>query len=234
MVAADASQIANVSLYVAIRTRFIDDVALHAVSEGARQAVLLAAGMDARAFRLTWPSGMTVYELDRPELLSLKQEILDRENARPQCRRIPVGVDMEAEWSAALTGAGFDPAQPSLWIAEGFLFYLGEAAVQRILSRVSALASPGSTLAADFISESFLTSPWMKDALAAMEARGTPWRSGTDQPEEMLAALGWQAEVKEPGNTGAGDSRWPYPIMPRDFAFVPRSFLTKALKDKQN
>lgn len=223
-------QVGDVGVYVAIRTKFFDDFIMRASSEGLRQVVMVAAGMDARAFRLPWPAGTTVFELDSAELLALKNEILAREDAQPLCQRICVPVDLSAAWPEQLRSHGFNELEPTLWIAEGLFFYLDSAAVHTLVEQLSALAEVGSQIGADFVSESFLTSPWMKDALASLEARGMSWRSGIDEPEVMLAQFGWQAEVRQPGEESVGVGRWPYPVVPRSFVQVPHSLLLTAVK----
>jgi len=223
-------EVADVGVYVAVRTRFFDDFIVRALRQGLRQVVMVAAGMDARAYRLEWPDGTTLFELDTVESLAVKGEILERAGAKPQCRRICVPVDLSANWAKQLCGAGFDALQPALWIAEGLFFYLELPVVHVLLGQLSKLATTGSQLGADFISESFLTSPWMKGALASLEARGMTWRSGIDEPETLLAELGWRAEVRQPGEEGVGDGRWPYPVFPRSFAQMPRSLLVTAVR----
>jgi methyltransferase (TIGR00027 family) len=222
--------VSDVGVYVAIRTRFFDDFIMQVAGDGVRQVVLVAAGMDARAFRLAWPEGTSLYELDRPELLRVKDEILARQSAEARCRRVAVGVDLTGDWTDALLAAGFRPDERSLWIAEGVFFYLVQSEVDHLLARLSALASTGSRLGADFINESFLTSPWMALALAEMERRGMPWLSATDHPETLLGACGWSAEVTRPGEEGAGAGRWPYPVPPRGIPGIPESFLVRAAK----
>src|SRR5262245_60822243 len=198
-----AQQLADIGTYIALRTRFFDDFALRTAGEGVRQVVILAAGMDARAFRLSWPPGTTLYEIDQPGLLELKESILQREDVQAACRRIPLGVDLNRPWVPSLLAAGFVPQERSLWLAEGILYYLAEQSVHDLLGQVSSVAAPGSRLGADLVSASFFTSPWMQPALRAMEERGMPWRFGTDEPEALLAAYGWQAHARQPGEEGA-------------------------------
>jgi methyltransferase (TIGR00027 family) len=224
-------EVADVGVYVSIRTKFFDDFIMRASTSGLRQVVLLAAGMDARAFRLAWPSETTVFELDSPELLAAKNGILAREGAQPRCRRVSVPVDLSEVWGGELRNKGFDRLEPALWIAEGLFFYLDPPVVYGLQEELSGLAAPGSRLGADFVSESFLTSPWMRGALASLEARGMKWRSGTDHPEAMLVKFGWQADVRQPGEEGVGEGRWPHPVFPRSFAEVPHSLLVTAVKN---
>lgn len=230
MLGPDRPHLADVGAYIAIRTRFFDDFAMRVASDGTRQVVILAAGMDARAFRLDWPEGTTLFELDRPELLAVKEEILQNEHATPRCKRVVVPADLAEPWTEKLTGAGFAADVPSLWVAEGLFFYLEEALVEQIIAQLSALAAPGSSVAADFVSNSFLTSPWMKPALDGMEARGMGWRSSIDEPETLFASWGWDARVTLPGQEGAGVGRWPYPVMPREMKEVPHSLMLTAAR----
>jgi methyltransferase (TIGR00027 family) len=207
MVALDLSQKYNprheeTANYISIRIRFFDDVAKRFSEDGGRQIVVLAAGMDARAYRLAWPDGTNLYELDYPELFTIKEEILRRAGVTPKCTRVTLGTDLRQDWARLLTNAAFDPSQQSLWLIEGLFYYLDEPAVNHVLTEVSKLAAPGSVLITDLVSLSFLTSPWMQPALKAMEERGMAWRFGTDDPAGLFGAHGWQAEVKQPDEEG--------------------------------
>lgn len=188
--------------YIAIRTRFFDDIAQSAASERIRQVVLPAAGMDARAYRLSWPVDTTLYEVDHPELLTTKEEILRRHDRAPQCKRITIGADLKQGWSHMLLEAGFVPSKPSAWLIEGLFYYLEEPVVNYVLKEVSSLATPGSVLVTDLVSQALLTSPWMAQALKSMEEQGMGWRFGTDDPAGLFAAHGWHAVTKQPGEEG--------------------------------
>ncbi|MER6798560.1 SAM-dependent methyltransferase, partial [Amycolatopsis mediterranei] len=118
---------------VVIRTRFYDDYLLGA---GCAQVVLLAAGLDTRAFRLAWPDGTRLFELDLPEVLAFKDEVLGRHGAEPACARVVVPADLREDWAAALREAGFDPAVPTAWLAEGLLMYLTPEEAERLLTTV--------------------------------------------------------------------------------------------------
>jgi methyltransferase (TIGR00027 family) len=218
----------STATYVALRTRFCDDVALHATNEGVRQVVVVAAGMDARAFRLHWPEGTRLYELDQQELLHLKEEILHREQAQPRCQRVGVGVDLNDAWTGALEAAGFHIAEPSVWIVEGFLYYLEEPQVGRLRDQIGDCAAAGSSLGADLVSASFFTSPWTQMALEMLAANGMPWRFGTDDPELLFAGHGWYPVVTTPGGEGANYGRWTFPVLPRERRELPHSFLVRA------
>ena len=124
------------------RHRFFDDFLVDAGRQGIRQVVLVAAGLDTRAYRLTWPAGTRLYELDDAQVLAYKQRILDDAGASPRCQRIAIAVDLREDWSVELLAAGFRAADPTVWIAEGLLFYLPEPAVRSLLRAMSALSAP--------------------------------------------------------------------------------------------
>ena len=109
---------------IAVRTKFFDEFFLDATQSGIRQAVILASGLDARAYRLSWPSGTTVYEIDQPQVIEFKSRVLAELGATPRADRQTVGIDLRDDWPMALRSAGFDPAQPTAWSAEGLLGYL--------------------------------------------------------------------------------------------------------------
>lgn len=109
---------------MAVRTRFFDEVFLDGAAAGVRQAVILAAGLDARGYRLPWPDGTVVYEVDQPEVVEFKQRTLQGIGAKPTATHRTVSVDLREDWPKALTDSGFDPTQPTSWSAEGLLIYL--------------------------------------------------------------------------------------------------------------
>ncbi|MFI2511511.1 SAM-dependent methyltransferase [Streptomyces sp. NPDC018972] len=133
--------------YFGLRTRVLDDFLLRSVRTGARQVVLLGAGLDTRAFRLDWPSDCVVFEIDRAGVLAFKHRVLTDLPATPKAKRVPVPVDLRADWVTALTTAGFDPAAPSVWLAEGLLFYLPSPTETYLIDAVDRLTAEGSALA---------------------------------------------------------------------------------------
>ena len=135
--------------YQAARTRYFDDYFRQAADAGVRQIVLVAAGLDSRAYRLPWPDGTTIYELDQPQVLDFKREVLVEQGATPNADRHEVAVDLRDDWPQALRDSGFDPTQPSAWIAEGLLVYLPAAAQEQLFSGIDALASSGSHIAVE-------------------------------------------------------------------------------------
>jgi methyltransferase (TIGR00027 family) len=216
-------------LYVAARTRFFDDFLVGASqSIGTRQVVLAAAGMDARAFRLDWPLGTRLYELDRPEVLSAKDAVVDHLGIHPSCERHTVEVDLEQPWAQALRDAGYEVQEPSVWLIEGLLFYLSPTTVRTLLEDVSSLASEDGRLGMDLVNRGLLTSPVMRPLLGTFARRSIVGCFGTDDPEILLADHGWEARITQPGELEANYRRWPYPVVHRNIPGVPRLFLVRA------
>ena len=139
--------------YQAVRTHFFDAYfAEAAVAAGIRQVVILAAGLDSRAYRLDWPAGTTVYEIDQPQVVTYKTATLESAGAAPTATRRTVPVDLRDDWPAALTAAGFDPTQPTAWLAEGLLPYLPAEAQDRLFEMLTELSAPGSQVAVEAFS----------------------------------------------------------------------------------
>jgi methyltransferase (TIGR00027 family) len=142
--------------YMAARTAFFDQFFLDATKAGIRQVVILAAGLDSRAWRLPWPGGVTVYELDQPRVLEFKSSTLAEHGAQPTCTLISVPVDLRHDWPAALRQAGFDASAPSVWSVEGLLPFLPAVAQELLFERVQALGAPGSRIAVEAPGPDFL------------------------------------------------------------------------------
>jgi methyltransferase (TIGR00027 family) len=142
--------------FMAVRTAFFDEYFLNAAASGVRQVVILAAGLDARAWRLPWPDETTVYELDQAKVLDFKSTTLQRRGAHPTSRLVSVAIDLRQDWPMALRKAGFDPSQPTVWSAEGLLRYLPARAQDLLFERIQALSPSGSWLATNAPAESAL------------------------------------------------------------------------------
>ncbi|WP_343600636.1 SAM-dependent methyltransferase [Mycobacterium sp.] len=134
---------------MAVRTRYFDEFLLDATRAGIRQAVILASGLDARAYRMAWSRGTTVFEIDQPAVIEFKTAVLARLNAQPTATVRAVPVDLRHDWPAALRRAGFDPGRPTAWIAEGLLPFLPPAAQDRLLDDITALSAAGTRLATE-------------------------------------------------------------------------------------
>jgi methyltransferase (TIGR00027 family) len=213
--------------YLSIRTRFIDDAVARAVRErGIAQVVMVAAGMDARAFRFDWPAELRWFEVDRAEIFEQKEAVLAKMGAVARCRRAVVRADLEHEWSGPLVEAGFDAARPALFVIEGLLVYLEAAAVERIMETVAELAAAaGSGVVADVVNQDMLTSVYTREMMARLAGMGCGWRFGTNDPRGFFERFGWQAvTVNTPDEPAVGHGRWPHPRVPESVAGIPRSY----------
>ncbi|NBH03208.1 SAM-dependent methyltransferase [Amycolatopsis sp. SID8362] len=216
--------------FITIRTKFLDDRIGELRSEPAiRQVVLIAAGMDTRAFRLDWPEDTVVFEVDHAPLLAEKQRRLTELGAEPRVDRRVAPADLTGDWLPELEKAGFDRSRPTLWVAEALTFFLTEEQAAGLLETLGSASAPGSRLALDILGRALLRSPFSKPFLDRLADDGTPWIFGTDQPVEFLADHGWKVdEVKEPGQPGAGEGRWPYEVQPPERRGANRLWLLRA------
>jgi methyltransferase (TIGR00027 family) len=138
---------------MAVRTRHFDQIFLDAADAGVRQAVILATGLDGRAYRLPWPDGTVVYEIDQPEVIDFKTRTLAELGAVPKATRNTVAIDLRDDWPKALRDNGFQPDQPTAWIAEGLLIYLPPEAQDRLFDNITALSAPGSRLGTEYVGD---------------------------------------------------------------------------------
>jgi methyltransferase (TIGR00027 family) len=177
----------------AARARYYDDYFADAVGAGLRQVVIVAAGLDARAYRLSWPAGTTVYEIDQPEVIEFKTSTLSKIGATPATDYRTVGIDLRGDWPAALQRAGFDATQPTAWLAEGVLIgFLPPEAEVRLLDNVIALSAVGSRLAADYGTVAGSSEESQEQARMLAEA----WRrQGLDMDVAALAYPGEHTDV---------------------------------------
>jgi methyltransferase (TIGR00027 family) len=136
---------------MAVRTKYFDDYLTDATGTGVRQVVILASGLDSRAYRLPWPAGTVVYEIDQPQVIEFKTSTLAGIGAEPIAARRTIPIDLRADWPMALRGAGLDTAAPTAWLAEGLLIYLPAEAQDRLFDNITALSAPGSTIATEFV-----------------------------------------------------------------------------------
>jgi methyltransferase (TIGR00027 family) len=201
-----------------LRTRFFDDFFAERMQDATlRQVVLLAAGYDTRAYRLAWPEGTRLYEIDQPAVLALKEALLQQQGASPRCERIALGVDLASDWAASLLAAGFTLERSSIWLLEGLLMYLTQTEVEAAINAISAitrLTSLDSWMGMDLINSATLSSPWTQERVTRLAQRGMPWQFAVDDPRAWLVPLQWDAQVTTPEEVGRRLRRWPYPPRP--------------------
>ena len=190
--------------FMAVRTKWFDELFLDAVSSGIRQVVILASGLDSRSWRLPWPDGTTVYELDQAKVLEFKSGTLARHGAQPAARLVNVAVDLREDWPKVLQEAGFDASAPTMWSAEGLLRYLPAAAQDLLFERIDSLSAPGSRLATNGPSKNAVN----PELLASQREQSTRFRAAAAQvlgaeipnveelwyPEERTEIVDWLGE----------------------------------------
>jgi N-methyltransferase len=186
--------------YTSIRTRFFDDYFQQAGAAGARQAVILAAGLDARGYRLDWPAGTRLFEVDVPAVVAFKQGVIDASGALPTCERVTVAADLRSDWLAQLRAAGLRTDEPTAWLVEGLLPYLDDEASRRLLREVGAASPAGSWLAIEHAEVDLRELPMFKTAARSINADADAlWPGGlADEPSGWLAGEGWQAQAHDP------------------------------------
>ena len=189
---------------LAVRTRFFDDFFTNATAAGIGQAVLLAAGLDARAYRLAWPPGTVVFEVDQPKVIKFKTDTMAALGATPTAERRTISIDLREDWPTALRDSGFDDTKPSAWSAEGLLMYLPPEAQDRLFDHITALSAPGSQLATEYHPD---TGPTMAERGRAMSDRwanlgcdvdlsGLFYEGERNNVAEYLTGRGWQVTAR--------------------------------------
>jgi len=179
---------------MAVRTKFFDEFFLSATEGGIRQAVILASGLDSRAYRLAWPAGTTVYEIDQPDVIEFKTRTLAELGAEPTAERRTVAMDLRYNWPSALIEEGFDPNQPTAWSAEGLLGYLPPDAQDRLLDTITDLSAPGSRVAVESVPN--IDPSDHEKAIERMQAASERWRDhGFDLDFAELVYLGDRNEA---------------------------------------
>lgn len=189
---------------MAVRTKFFDKFFTDAAAAGVRQAVILASGLDSRAYRLAWPAGMTVFEIDQPEVIEFKTRTLADIGAEPTADRRTVAVDLRFDWPSALIDAGFDPSRPAAWSAEGLLGYLPPDAQDKLLDTITELSAKGSHVAVE--STASIDPADHEKAIERMQEAAQQWRNhgfeldfadliymgDRNEASKYLADHGWQ------------------------------------------
>ena len=209
---------------VAVRTRYFDDYLLAAVDAGVRQVVILASGLDSRAFRLQWPADTVVYEIDQPEVIDFKTTTLASLGAQPTATHRTIPIDLRSDWPAALQAAGLDAAAPTAWLAEGLLIYLPSEAQDRLFDNITALSAPGSTIATEYV-------PGLKDLDAdRVREMSTQFREqGIDIDMPSLVYVGERSHVID----YLRDKTWDIVATPRTELFNRNGFELPAPEDDE-
>ncbi|HZQ30520.1 MAG TPA: class I SAM-dependent methyltransferase [Mycobacterium sp.] len=198
--------------YMACRTAFFDEFFLNATESGIRQIVIVASGLDSRAWRLPWPDGVVVYEIDQPRVLEFKSATMHAGGAEPACTRVEVAVDLRRDWPTTLRDKGFDTSAPSAWSTEGLLPYLPADAQDLLFERIDALSCPDARLAIESLPIDFPDSPWVARRREQMErqraAAAKAGRTGMPNVPDLwyfekrtdvaawLQSRGWQVSVE--------------------------------------
>jgi methyltransferase (TIGR00027 family) len=227
---------------IAVRTKFFDEFFIDATQAGIRQAVILASGLDARAYRLPWPAGTTVYEIDQLQVIEFKTHTLAELGAKPTAYRRTVAIDLRDDWPAALRATGFNPNEPTAWSAEGLLGYLPPEAQDRLLDTVTALSAPGSRFATESApTRDAAAQQRLKDHMRTTSER---WRRhGLDldmteliyfgdrnEPAPYLSDHGWQMTGSSMRELFAANGLSP---VDDDFPFADRLYVSGTLTDKK-
>ena len=196
---------ARLAFHVIVRTRFYDDYLLAACADGCRQVVLLAAGLDTRAYRLAWPDGVHLYELDLPEVLGFKDRVLAGEDAAPRCARTAIPADLREDWPARLTEAGLDPERPTAWLIEGLLVYLTAEEAAGLLTSVGDLSAAGSRVSFERNNAAAVIA---EDDREGIEEYASLWKGGLGPDTAgWLADRAWRTQTHDLATVAASYGR---------------------------
>ena len=207
---------------IAVRTRFFDDAILDALrrTPGA-QVVLLGAGLDARAWRLSPPGGLdkcaTLIEVDRQDVLGAKGALLAAlPGGLPRLtlskKYVGVACNLQRhDWFWHLKSAGHEPGVPTVWVLEGLLYYLPPATVDAVLRTVARLSAPGSSLVASCVNTAAMVRAQTNGKSEAMRS----FQSAVDDPAAYFQARGWHVlKAARPGDPECSYGRFPAPEHP--------------------
>ncbi|GAC1400568.1 MAG: class I SAM-dependent methyltransferase [Mycobacterium sp.] len=188
---------------IAVRTRFFDDFFTDATDAGIRQAVILAAGLDTRAYRLPWPPDAVVFEIDQPQVIQFKSAVLSGLGATAAAHHRTVEIDLRDGWPTLLRDSGFDPAQPTAWIAEGLLIYLPPEAQDRLFDNMTELSAPGSRLATEHMNIQGSSDDWVEKLDARSHRMGSNlnladlfYMEDRNAAGDYLASKGWTVTIR--------------------------------------
>ncbi|OBH64464.1 class I SAM-dependent methyltransferase [Mycobacterium sp. E2479] len=222
---------------ITVRTRFFDDFFTGATKGGVRQAVILASGLDTRAYRLSWPAGTLVYEIDQPDVIAFKTDTLAGLGAAPTAERRTISIDLRDDWPAALREAGFDVTQPTAVSAEGLLPYLPPDAQDRLFDNITALSAPGSRLATEHVPDPHafsderlerISQRWQRLGLN-MSAADLFYRGERSVVVDYLTEKGWQVTATRARELYAHNG-FEFPEDEMTATFGELSYVTATLK----
>jgi methyltransferase (TIGR00027 family) len=179
---------------VAARTRYLDERVLRALDSGCKQVVILAAGLDTRAFRLKVPSETRCFELDLHDLIAFKEDALEKQGAVAVCERIALPADLLADWVGVLRDAGFDPETPTVWIAEGLFMYFTDDQSEAMLAEISGLSAPASHLCFVHFGPGALQEEQSRALAERVKAGGFSFESYLTDPATWCQQYGWQGD----------------------------------------
>jgi methyltransferase (TIGR00027 family) len=195
---------------ITVRTRFFDDFFIEATRSGIRQVVILASGLDTRAYRLDWPADTVVYEIDQPEVIAFKTQTLANLGAEPAAQRRTVAIDLRDDWPSALAEAGFDARKPTAWSAEGLLVYLPPEAQDRLFDHIVALSASGSRIATEHMDLRSIPTDWAQRLTERSQRLGSNinlaelfYTGERNTAAEYLAAHGWRVDIRTTENAYA-------------------------------
>ncbi|KOV86338.1 SAM-dependent methyltransferase [Nocardia sp. NRRL S-836] len=212
--------------YIPLRTWFYDTCALEAARTTCRQVVLLGGGLDTRAFRLQWPEGTRVFDVDSPAMLALQADVVA--SAHPTCYRSPVAVEDLSGLRTALHSAGFNPDEPTAWVLEGLLSRLSEAENDEVMAEITGLSASGSRLVADHFNHAIRRNPRFCVAEQLLTVLGPIWKSAKDDVIAWLATYGWNAQVMSPDRPAATAARRLPPVLDRHLVDPGRVWFVRA------
>jgi len=221
---------------MAVRTRFFDQMFTDAAKHGVGQAVILAAGLDARAYRLPWRDGTVVFEVDQPEVIEFKTQTLAGLGAAPKATRKVVAVDLREDWPKALLDNGFDPKQPTAWSAEGLLIYLPSDAQDKLFDNITALSAPGSRLATERVPDvDAFAAARPKEIADKMKELGSDidfddlvYKGARTNVIDYLAEHGWTVSVQSAQEAQEANG-FEWPDDPTTAAFGQLSYVSAVL-----
>ncbi|MDT5241400.1 MAG: hypothetical protein QOD97_3598 [Mycobacterium sp.] len=197
---------------MAVRTRYFDDFFTTATDSGVRQVVILASGLDTRAYRLRWPADTVVYEIDQPDVIEFKTRTLAGLGAEPTAQRRTVAIDLRDDWPSALIRAGFVTSLPTAWSAEGLLVYLPPEAQDRLFDSITELSAPGSRVATEHMDMRGLPADWAQQLTERSQRISSSinlaelfYTGERNNAADYLAAHGWQTNVLKTGEAFAAN-----------------------------